>query len=128
MKQKVMTRRGVRWVDLNPRRAIRRHCHICSDFCWGEVASCRAVECELHAFRPGADHWDEHDAAQRRRAIQRYCMDQCSGGNEKLCRNCDMTICPLFSYRLGNPDQTMLFALVEDGRENKKPCDEHITT
>lgn len=98
MKQKVLTRNGVKTVDLNPRRAIRRHCHMCSDYSWSEVVSCQTLACELHPHRFGNECGVNGEG--RTEAIRRYCRNRCSGGDENLYRNCDMCICPLFNYRL----------------------------
>jgi len=102
MKQEVITRRGVKTIDLNPRRAIRRHCHMCSDYDWEKVEACSEVECELHAFRIGNAFGDDLNSEFRRKAIRRYCRNRCSGGDEKQYQNCDMPLCPLFFYRLQN--------------------------
>ena len=100
MKQQVLTRNGVKLVDMNPRRAIRRHCHMCSDYSWEEVSSCMIRDCELHPFRLGTNFEKDLHSDQRLRAIQRYCKFQCCKGDEQQYRNCDMETCPLFLFRM----------------------------
>lgn len=102
MKQKIITKRGEKTVNLSPRRAIRRNCQMCSDYLWEEVESCQTVECELHAFRSGSGSEKNLNPQERMDAIQRYCRDRCCGGDEKQYRSCDMETCPLFIYRQRN--------------------------
>ncbi len=112
MKQKIITRRGIKIVDLNPRRAIRRHCHMCSDYSWEEVEACNVVECELHIFRLGTSFNKDLAPNDRSGAIYRYCLHQCSGEDEKRYQNCDMQVCPLFSFRLKNIRQPIAICAV----------------
>ncbi len=102
MKQKIITKRGEKTVNLSPRRAIRRHCHMCSDYSWEEVESCQDVECELHVFRSGTGSEKDLNPEDRMAAIKRYCKDRCCGGDEKQYGCCDMETCPLFAYRQKN--------------------------
>jgi hypothetical protein len=102
MKQKIITKRGEKTVNLSPRRAIRRNCQMCSDYLWEEVESCQTVECELHAFRSGSGSKKNLNPQERIDAILRYCRDRCCGGDEKRYLSCDMETCPLFVYRQRN--------------------------
>ncbi len=88
-----------------PREAVAQTCNqICSRGNEYDTWSCQQIECELHPYRPGgqrekARHWEVM------RAITRFCLEDCSGGDPEACTHClprtrlGQVYCPLFTRR-----------------------------
>lgn len=110
----------------SPLKAVRRHCLDCAGSA-NEVALCPARSCPLwtmrfdrrpdpaeHADNPTPLHPSEMpltlsefaaDGMRTLAAIRRRCID-CSGGSPIEPRNCKLTGCDLWQFRLGkNPNR-----------------------
>lgn len=100
MRYRIIGKRGIKTTNLNRRRAIRRHCHMCSDFQWNEVLACRFYDCPLHPFRAGNCKASDRSPEQRRHAIVKFCSG-CVGENKCTSMDCGTPHCALFPYRKG---------------------------
>ena len=77
-----------------PRSAVLRFCRGCAAD--GETQECMETDCPFHTYlkRKG------QPALSR---IRKKCLE-CMGGNAALVEACELTVCPLYIYRLGtNP-------------------------
>ena len=58
------------------------------------------------------------------KAIKTKCLEDCCAGQESEWKNCPITTCPLYPYRLGkNPNRKGIGGnpnIAELGRQNKK--------
>jgi hypothetical protein len=84
--------------NLNRRRAIRHHCHMCSDFVWSGVIHCQFKDCGLYDFRLGGLQEKGLTPRDRENAIWQYCAE-CARANDTDPPNCDAVECALFPYR-----------------------------
>lgn len=106
MKVTIMSKGGLKVVDLNRRKAIREKCMNCS--CWipSEVMNCSFSDCPLYPFRAGQG---KQEAKKREAAIRRYCI-WCMAGKAKEVPKCISTTCPLFPYRMTRIDRSVEIA------------------
>lgn len=102
MKHKVLTKDGVKVVDLNRRRAVRYKCLDCSGFHPSEVDHCGLTTCPLHKFRFQSLR---QDPQERNWAIRKFCV-VCMGGEKAYVKNCESVHCPLWPYRMAAVDKS----------------------
>lgn len=102
MKREIIGKRGVKVRDLNRRRAIRHHCHMCCDFIWQAVVDCDRGICPLHPYRVGKRHVRGVPPAERAAAIGHFCMICASDATARS--RCEATDCALHPYREGDFD------------------------
>lgn len=96
MKAKIMTKDGVKIMDINRRKAIRLKCLDCSGFSEKEVKECPVSDCELYSFRMGVGR---QDPKERNQAIKRYCREFCMLGSKDEVSKCVSQTCSLFNFR-----------------------------
>lgn len=103
MKVSIMSKDGLRVVNLNRRKAIHERCLNCS--CWipSEVTGCSFTDCPLFPFRTGKG---KQDPNARGKAIRKYCL-WCQGGQRSEVVKCVSKTCPLFPYRLKRIDHNV---------------------
>ena len=103
MKVSILSKDGLRVIDLNRRKAIHQRCLNCS--CWipSEVAHCTFNDCPLYPFRTGRG---KQNAKSRREAIRKYCL-WCQGSQRSEVGKCVSKTCPLFPYRLKRIDHSV---------------------
>ena len=95
MKAEVLTKDGVKEVDLNRRKAIRLKCLDCSGFEYKEVKNCVYTDCSLMQFRTGKG---KHNPKERDKALKSYCME-CTVDQPYEITNCTSLYCPLYIFR-----------------------------
>jgi hypothetical protein len=91
----VLTKDGVKEVDLNRRKAIRFKCLDCSGFERQEVTNCTHTECSLYEYRTGRG---KQDAKRRDKAIRTNCMS-CTLDQPYEITNCTSLDCALYIFR-----------------------------
>jgi hypothetical protein len=91
----VLTKNGVKEVDLNRRKAIRLKCLDCSGFERQEVINCTHTECSLYEYRTGRG---KQDAKHRDKTIKTLCMS-CMLDQPFEITNCTSLNCPLYIFR-----------------------------
>jgi hypothetical protein len=92
---KVLTKNGVKEIDLNRRKAIRLKCLDCSGFEDIEVKNCAYQDCSLLHFRTGKG---KQNAKDRDKAIKSYCM-WCTIDQPYEITNCTSLDCALYIFR-----------------------------
>ncbi len=95
MKVKILSKGGVKEVDLNRRKAIRERCLNCSDWSPKEVTNCTIDDCPLYSFRSIEG---KQNAKARKKAIRKYCL-WCMEGRVHEISKCTSRTCPLFAFR-----------------------------
>ena len=53
VKHEVLTKDGLKEVNLTPMKAIRLKCLECANFQWSEVRDCNILDCALYVYRFG---------------------------------------------------------------------------
>lgn len=103
MKVSIMSKDGLRVVDLNRRKAIHQRCLNCS--CWipSEVTRCAFNDCSLFPFRTGKG---KQDPKARGKAIRKYCL-WCMAGQSSEVAKCVSRNCPLFAFRMSDIDRSI---------------------
>ena len=106
MKISIMSKDGLRVVDLNRRKAIHQRCLNCS--CWipSEVTGCTFTDCPLFPFRTGKG---KQDPKARGKAIRKYCL-WCMAGQSSEVVKCVSRNCPLFAFRMSGIDRSVKMA------------------
>ena len=104
MKVSIMSKSGLRVVDLNRRKAIHQRCLNCS--CWipSEVIGCVFTDCPLFPFRSGKG---KQDPNTRGKAIRKYCL-WCMAEKRSEVAKCVSRTCPLYVFRhirIGRPTE-----------------------
>lgn len=95
MKAEILTREGVREIDLNRRKAIKLKCLDCSGFEHNEVTNCHHLDCSLYPFRTGKE---KQNAKERDKAIRSLCM-WCTLDQHCEINLCPSINCPLYCFR-----------------------------
>ena len=98
----IQSKRGLKTISLNRRRAVREKCLNCSVWSPREVAECIFDDCPLYPFRSGQGR---QDAKARAKAIREFCS-QCMAGYRPS--DCVVSHCPLFCYRKSKPESPVL--------------------
>lgn len=88
----IMSKHGLKKVNLNRRKAIHERCLNCVAWESHKVIDCEILDCSLYPYRTGEG---KQSPKERSVAIKQYCKD-CTNG--KL-RYCGSDTCPLFKYR-----------------------------
>lgn len=101
MKVSIMSKNGLKLVEVNRRKAIRERCLNCHGWYPREVEKCSFTDCTLYPFRAGKG---KQDAKKREEAIREYCIS-CMAGNVKEVPKCASTDCSLFPYRMTRIDR-----------------------
>jgi len=91
----IMSKNGLKVVDLNRRKAIRERCLNCAGWSYKEVTNCEFDDCDLHPFRSGTG---KQNAKARSKAIRDYCLWCCAGQLMEVSK-CPSIDCSLFPYR-----------------------------
>jgi Tfp pilus assembly protein PilV len=95
MKRRILTRKGLRLVDLNRKMAIRHRCVNCSGWSTREVRKCTFTDCPLFPYRMGQG---KQPAKERNESILAYCK-WCANGSSKEVSKCPAETCPLWIFR-----------------------------
>ena len=53
VKHEVLTKDGLKEMDLTPMKAIRLKCLECANFQWSEIKNCNIEDCALWIYRSG---------------------------------------------------------------------------
>ena len=69
-----------------------RYCRLCSGS-KREAERCRVPNCSLHQA------WEIADAMQLAMIVRKHCL-ACMGGSRKLVKECSITGCVLYPYRM----------------------------
>lgn len=94
-KADILSRHGVKTVELTRRRAIREKCMDCSAWRSTEVDRCSFRKCALFPYRTGKG---KQDAKARNKAIRTHCT-WCMAGDVHEVKRCTSPHCALFSFR-----------------------------
>jgi hypothetical protein len=94
MRTTIISKNGLRKVQLNRRKAIHERCLNCVGWESHAVAKCPIADCNLYPFRSGNG---QQFPKERSDAIKAHCKD-CSNGKVHYCTD---ETCPLFLYRKG---------------------------
>ncbi len=97
MKVQIQGKNGPKVVNINRRKSIRYKCLDCGGYEYATINKCSQKNCDLHPFR---NIKDKQNAAERKKAIRKYCM-WCTVDQRKEIRLCPSITCPLWSYRKG---------------------------
>jgi hypothetical protein len=97
MKSQILSKNGLKPINLNRRTAIRERCLNCSGWQPKEVKECSLAECPLFPFRLGGGKQNPKD---RSKAIRGYCL-WCMNGQPGEVNKCPSKECPLFGFRKG---------------------------
>ena len=92
MRATIMSKNGVKTMELNRRKAIHERCLNCVAWESHGVDKCEISDCSLHPFRSGLG---KQSPKERSQAIKQYCRE-CT--NARV-RYCVAETCPLFSYK-----------------------------
>ena len=104
MKAEILTKHGVRIIDLNRRRAIRERCLNCSGWTLKEVEFCSFSDtCSLWPYRMGRG---KQNAKARNKAIKSYCL-WCMAGNRAEIAKCVSPHCALFLFRSASAQKSL---------------------
>lgn len=97
MKVSIMSKDGLKAVNLSRRQAIHERCLNCT--CWSpkEVTYCTFKQCSLHPYRLGKGN---QEPAKRQKAIRAYCL-WCMNGQVGEVSKCPSVNCSLFAYKKG---------------------------
>ena len=124
MKVSIMSKDGLRVVDLNRRKAIHQRCLNCS--CWipSEVTGCASTDCPIFPFRSGKG---KQDPKARGKAIRKYCL-WCMAGQRSEVVKCVSKTCPLFPYRLKRIDHSVEIVSEEKSAHIEPVSEEKISS
>ena len=103
---------GTKVVDLTRTKAVRERCLNCSAWSAYAVSQCPFTDCPLYPFRTGKGVRGRSD--ERNKAIVRYCQ-WCS--NSRTPKDCTVRLCPLYAYRSGRIDNSVVLERVKSPRE-----------
>jgi len=109
---KVRSRDGVKVVKLTRTKAVRERCLNCSAWSAYAVSQCPFTDCPLYPFRTGKGVRGR--SAEKNRAIVRYCQ-WCS--NSRTPKDCTAKLCPLYVYRTGHIDNSVVLEEVKSSRK-----------
>jgi hypothetical protein len=98
----ILSKDGLKTIELNRRTAIRERCLNCSAWYPKEVTNCEFHDCQLYPYRLGKG---KQNAKARAKALIKYCR-WCMGGHRPS--GCVATNCPLYCYRRGKAEQPVL--------------------
>lgn len=103
MKVSIMSKDGLKAVNLSRRQAIHERCLNCS--CWipKEVANCNFKQCALHPYRLEKGN---QDPPKRQKAIRAYCL-WCMNGQVGEVTKCPSVNCSLFAYKKGGLERAI---------------------
>ena len=103
MKVSIMSKDGLRVINLNRRKAIHERCLNCS--CWNpfDVTNCTFSDCPLYEFRTGKG---KQAPKKRKQAIRAYCL-WCMAGHVREISKCVSYHCALFPYRMDKTDMSV---------------------
>jgi len=113
MDSTIITKNGIKSVNLNRRKAIRENCLNCSGWSYADVAGCPFDKCSLYPFRLGRG---KQDALARSKAIRSYCI-WCMNGQSFEVGKCTSVHCPLHIFLRKNKSN---FKIQEEVIENEK--------
>lgn len=103
MKIIILSKNGLKSVDLNRRKAVRERCLNCSGWSHKEVTNCIFRNCPIYPFRSGQGR---QNAKSRSKAIRKFCL-WCMNGQHGEVARCPSTDCSLFPYRKSKTDRSM---------------------
>ena len=98
----ILSKDGLKTIELNRRTAIRERCMNCSAWSPKEVTHCTFDDCSLFPFRSGSG---KQNAKARSKALIKYCR-WCMGDYRPS--TCVVRHCPLYCYRRGKAEQPVL--------------------
>ena len=110
MKMKILSKSGLKVVDLNRRKAIRERCLNCSAWVSREVLECSFLSCPLFQFRMGTE---KQNPKRRKNAIRKYCL-WCMTGQQSEIGKCVSIHCPLFPFRQSSVDRSQEIASLSE--------------
>ena len=97
MKATILSKNGLKIVQLNRRKAIREKCLNCSGWKTKAVDRCSFSDCPLYSYRSGQG---KQNAKERSNAIKAYCL-WCMVGVKAEIKKCVSETCPLFHFKKG---------------------------
>ncbi len=92
MNATILSKDGLKLVNLNRRKAIHERCLNCVGWYSHDVKNCEFDDCPLHPFRSGTG---KQSAKARSRAIKAYCK-WCTNGKVSAC---GFPLCTLYLFR-----------------------------
>ena len=108
----ILSKDGLKTVELNRRQAIRERCLNCSAWSPKEVTECEFHDCQLYPYRMGTG---KQNPKARAKAIREYCA-WCMATEQPS--RCVVVDCPLYCYRKSTVERpkTPVYARVEGHR------------
>lgn len=92
MKATILSKNGLKTIELNRRKAIHERCLNCVGWESHRVSNCEIDTCSLYPFRSGDG---KQTPKARSQAIKEYCRE-CTDGKIRDCASED---CPLYLFR-----------------------------